>query len=711
MKGKIFEHSDNLLQDQAKVLFDFYKQKAEQIVAEEERLEKMIAVNKEAIEDLMLKKKMHSLYKLIGFILFFTVVGLIVAIVQMNKEKQIDAQIADLEKENKKYEEQHKNIFRDYKISKMGVAYVPVASQIGFENKSFLLDYTLSVPKEEFKLQIVKQSELLTDKINELEELSANAPLVENSTEVEEVETDQYSRSIQKVTYHDYFGKLDRNLRTSAYCLKDLDVESIALPVIYPDTRYAQDLSRFGTTDTGKAPVIEPFDTKVYDEDIQKFNSLNELRRSLSTRSEQFEDVLKRVMVDMANSVQTVTSLKVSSSNKLVNYSNNLLFKILKASYNHYSAALEAEEIERIGQETFDYSTCVENYKPFQLKESSRVRFDLYSNCWVAEDGSRTNYPFGISQIQEEIVAPIVQNLMQETRIERMKIYNKIKDQKIQYVNEWHRDTENFYATNRTSSENLINLMRSNMQEFIAAKNTLTALEKTKQSMSSNRTLDATVVDATDNDAEVLMAYDVQSKQFEKTQNDFEAYMDRLQEDINQQAKDFGHVEYYDASLRDGASRDLSVAASEVGMLDERRRPLAAVNPLYAKESEMPPVPSAEEVVHEHMSINLSVMADNALKDLEGTPDKEEGEENQEKAVDEEAEINVPAYEEESLSGEDREEETSVSAVYEEVERREPVYEGIEEERSSGEEEESESSEEGPENEETEEEKDKPSKN
>ena len=34
MTGKIFSTSDNVYQDQAKILFDYYKQAAEKIVAE-----------------------------------------------------------------------------------------------------------------------------------------------------------------------------------------------------------------------------------------------------------------------------------------------------------------------------------------------------------------------------------------------------------------------------------------------------------------------------------------------------------------------------------------------------------------------------------------------------------------------------------------------------------------------------------------------------
>ena len=47
MKGKVFSSSQDLYQDQAKILFDFYKDAAEKIVSQEEELlgdEKLQAV-------------------------------------------------------------------------------------------------------------------------------------------------------------------------------------------------------------------------------------------------------------------------------------------------------------------------------------------------------------------------------------------------------------------------------------------------------------------------------------------------------------------------------------------------------------------------------------------------------------------------------------------------------------------------------------------
>ena len=242
----------------------------------------------------------------------------------------------------------------------------------------------------------------------------------------------------------------------------------------------------------------------------------------------------------------------------------------------------------------------------------------MLSDTWVAEDGSTTNFPFGVHQIHEEIVAPMVQNLMNETRIERMKIYNHIKDQKISYLNKWHQDTEDFYGRNRAESADLINLMRASLRDYVAAYNTMASLKKTEDSMQqSGGSLESTVVSANDNSAEVFAAFELQSKEFQNVQLDFENYMERLKEDIDLKAEKFEHIEYYDALLRDGNSKDIAVAANDVHNLDERRKPLITVNPLFAKVSEMPPVPSMEELTNDHFSLNLPAIAKNALRELD----------------------------------------------------------------------------------------------
>lgn len=647
MKGKIFPESNNIYQDQAIVLFNYYQQMAEKIVHEEERIEGEISLLE---SDKAVFEKDLSKAKMLKWVLAILIIPFIYFLI---KEKGLVRQLEAIGNKMDEYKKLHEAIFRDYKVSKLGVAYVPVADQIKYDNKSFMIDHTGITEESDVKLQLSKQNDLLIENIANLEQLSAEAPLVEGSLDIEEIDTEQYSRSMQQLNQHDYFGKLERSLRTISFCMDDLDVTSVSLPLVANDSNYLNFIKEYATSEVPNgAPIIKVFNTDKYNDEISKFQEINKLKDSLSRDTAQFEEVLKELMVTMANSVQAISALKIASTEKIVGDSNKVLYKILKSPYNHYSPSLEASEIERIKNENFNYGESVQDYVPFQLKESSKVKYNILSDTWVAEDGSTTNFPFGVHQIQEEIVAPIVQNLMNETRIERLKIYNHIKDQKISYLNKWHQDTEDFYGRNRSESADLINLMRASLRDYVTAYNTMVSLKKTEESMKeSGGNLDSTVVETTNNSAEVLAAFEIQSKEFQSVQMEFENYMERLKEDIEVRADKFEHIDYYDALLRDGNSKDIAVASSEMHDLDERRKPLISVNPLFAKMSEMPPEPSIENLTYEHLSLNLPSIAKNALRDLED--DFEEEEVNATKMNDEEDENGFITVQEEFIAVED----------------------------------------------------------
>lgn len=638
MKGKVFAASRDIYQDQAKVVFDFYRAAAEKIVSEELEIEgkikeketlkahgnEILAQKESGVKMAMILSGISVVLAIAGFVMEWHILIALLPIAGAvwmswnSKKKKTEEEVALVDQAIGALKEKHKQIFRDYKVDKLGVAYVPVASRIPYENKSFLVDYTGSESLMDFDLQRVNNQKLLNEKVSELNGLVSEAPIVESSDDVTEVDSDNYSRSIQKVKYYDYFTSIDRNLRILGNCLKDVTTSSVRLPAIKPDSPYVNTLNEYASTTTGDSLVLEIFDTKRFDGEIRNFNELSNTRLALATNNQQFESVLRELIKKVAISVQVISTLKVASANKMVDDSNKLLFKILKASYNHYSSELEADEITKMRTEDFNYSESVERYTPFQLKPSSKVRYNVTSDCWVAEDGSKTTVPFSINQIQEEIIAPIVQNLLMESRVERLRIYNNIKDQKINYLNQWHQDTENFYARNRTTSDDLKNLMRGNLTKFLAAQTTLTSLEAMKESMAKkHKEGDANQITDKNSSAEMLAAYELQAKDFEKIQNDFEDYMTRLKDDIDERAENFAYIEYYDGSLRDKLAKDIVSAGDSADMLDVRRRPLLAVNPLYAKVSELPPTPDVEAITDEHMSINLNVIAERSLAELD----------------------------------------------------------------------------------------------
>ena len=634
MSGKIFSGSASIYEDQARILFDYYRRIAEHIVEQEVALEKQIAVAREEEVQFTAELKRKNIIEKVCYGAA-ALVAILMAVLQvfpamalglaplgyglyvLMQRKTLAARIVEIQTTIDGFETAHKGISRDFKVHRLGIAYIPVAGRVAFEGKSFLVDYTGTETQKEFKLSTIRNNDLFATAVNGLEDLLKTVPIVEDSTDVEQMPTDQYSRSIQQIPYYGYFGSLDRKLRTVTSCLNDLSISSVELPVVFPDTSYAKFLAEFGATAPENSVVFPIFDIHQHDDALATFHSLNKMKKSFERQSQRFEQVLRDLMVNIASTVQTVTGMKVNSTNKLVEQSNRLLFTILKASYNHYSPKLEAEEIERIRNESFNYQDASDGYQPFQLKVSSRVLYDPVSEVWVAEDGSKTNFPFGMQQIHEEIVVPILQNLLQETHAERSQIYHSIQDQKNSYLNKWHQDTEDFYGRNRAESADLINLMRSTFTEFLSNYNTLQAMEHTEKQMEAGGNLSDTAVRSVDTGVEDVSAYELQRRQYQAVQEDFADYVDRLKEDIDRRAEKFRFIKNYDASLRDEDAQSMSSAGNRAQSLDERRKPLLAVNPLYAESSELAPPPAMEDLAQEHFSLNLNAIARIAIGEID----------------------------------------------------------------------------------------------
>ena len=141
MKGKVFSSSQDLYQDQAKILFDFYKDAAEKIVSQEEELEKEMGELKNSLtmNATGKKKAQTQMYVGIGILVVglvliavigwlsiaIAVAGLYWGMKNYKLFKSSGKSIDDVGVELKELENKHQQIFRDYKIEKMGVVYVP----------------------------------------------------------------------------------------------------------------------------------------------------------------------------------------------------------------------------------------------------------------------------------------------------------------------------------------------------------------------------------------------------------------------------------------------------------------------------------------------------------------------------------------------------------------------------------------------------------
>ena len=635
MTGKIFKESSNVYEDEAKILFDYYKKAAEKIVEEEIALENKIeeAVNnKNSSQERQKKHKVISiatgsvsLAALIGGIVTFflqllsvaVILGcvflglLITAIVNFVKKNKAKKDFDNFEQNVQSFEEAKRNIRRDYKVSKLGVAYIPVATRVPFEGKSFVVDHTGTMPNTNFSLSVLHQPKELQKSLFNLEENLNNIPIIEGNEDAEQIDTSSYSKSVQNITMHNYMGNIDREVRNISYLLTDSDTRSVSLPVVPPQSKEDEFLDEYSTTDTNNKPVVKVFDTEDFESKLETFTNISELKKELEKNtsggnSNYFKTLIKK----LGDSVQIVSKLKTSSTSSLLDYTNQILAAVLKSGYNQYSAQLEADELARIRDTNFNYSDCVETYKPFELKESSKVKYDIYNKNWVAEDNTRTIMPFGINQIEEEVLMPLINNLMNETRVERLKIYNNINDQKMSYLNKWHQDIEASFRDNRKTGNDLITQITNAYAEYSTAHNTYLSYKQTQDAMkiTGRADVESKSVDSSD---EAIKEIEEKVENCKQIGDSFQLYMRTLQSNIDEASKKFGFVEYFEASLRDGESKKVadSIIPENLQNLDLRRQKIIPVNSYFATYSELPPEPSVEPKLIEDFSMDLQQIA------------------------------------------------------------------------------------------------------
>jgi len=505
LRGKVYEDSVSLYDDEARVAFEYLRKAAERIVSEEDavtakkvkaeadleevkkEIEAADAEHSEALKD---TKKAKLWFW--GFILIVPIFIAISKLLKAKKrrlaaeerqkaaaEKSVAAEqtLAGIQKD-------FEGIKRDYTISKLGIAYVPIATEVPFEDKSFILDDTKKTATSTFDLYQVKAQDEFVGTLTSIKERGAAVPISETGTAPEAVPANELVPSFDKVWMNDYLGGMDRDLRAMAYFLHDLKKTSVTLPIIPPQGDYAKFLEEYCTSDTGDMPVLNVFDNSSYSEDLKKFEEINEMKKKMTFSNENLDDVLQNFISEIAENVQYIGRAKIASIGKVLSACGETLLNTFKASYNHYSPEVAKEEIERLQQEDFSFrSNDASGVQPFMLSSGSRVRYDAVSSNWVADDGTRISAPLGIHQIQEEIISPLIQNLLRETRIERLKIYNNIVDQKLNYVKEWQKEVDDFYGRGRAEGNDIINQIQVVLGEFTTAYSQYEAFRQTERAV------------------------------------------------------------------------------------------------------------------------------------------------------------------------------------------------------------------------------------
>jgi len=219
--------------------------------------------------------------------------------------------------------------------------------------------------------------------------------------------------------------------------------------------------------------------------------------------------------------------------------------------------------------------------------------------------------PFGINQIEEEVLMPLINNLMQETRVERLKIYNNINDQKLSYLNKWHQDVEATFRDNRKTGQELITEITNAYAEYSTAHNTYLAYKQTQDAMKQTGRTDIETKEVNSSD-DAIKEIESKVESCRNVGDAFQLYMRQLQTGIDSDSEKFGFIEYFEGSLRDGESKKLadSIIPENLQNLDPRRQKIIPMNSYFATYAELPPEPSVEPKLMHDFAIDLHHVAD-----------------------------------------------------------------------------------------------------
>jgi len=123
--------------------------------------------------------------------------------------------------------------------------------------------------------------------------------------------------------------------------------------------------------------------------------------------------------------------------------------------------------------------------------------------------------------------------------------------------------------------------------------------------MQNTKSLNDTEVKEQNKDAEIIAGFEMQAQQFRQKQDEFSEFMDRIKDNIDDKAAQFGYIPYYEATLRDKEYRDIAQSTDQLQDLDPRRKKLVAVSPYIATHAKLPPPPNVEQKMYDDFAIDL----------------------------------------------------------------------------------------------------------
>ena len=216
--------------------------------------------------------------------------------------------------------------------------------------------------------------------------------------------------------------------------------------------------------DTSIHEFVEEYTKQFEDLNLKtnvKTDDLKKLNRLLNSQIN-----FKKDLLELTNSIAKQFDLKVNNFSSYMEemeaFRNKMILFSIEAAYYIFCPKCNRDFFEQ------------KEFAEYQFNENAQTSFNYKKDCWECEScGSSITHPIPVPKIYQELIQPVVRQLLMEHHTEREKLYNDIENQKIGYVEKYRKEIREINRINSSEIEKIISSIANLEAEIEADKENL----------------------------------------------------------------------------------------------------------------------------------------------------------------------------------------------------------------------------------------------
>lgn len=208
------------------------------------------------------------------------------------------------------------------------------------------------------------------------------------------------------------------------------------------------------------------------------FDQLKSLLNHRNRFKNELQDLIKTISDRFDLNVRNFTSYM----NDMDAFRNKMILFSIEAAYYTFCPKCNSDFFKQ------------SEFADYQFNESAQTRYDYKNDRWVCIScKDYTNQPIPVPKIYQELIQPVVRQLLMEHHTEREKLYNDIENQKIGYIEKYRKEIREINRINSSETEKIMTSIANLEAEFEADKENLeffqNLIERQRSELDSNLSL------------------------------------------------------------------------------------------------------------------------------------------------------------------------------------------------------------------------------